>query len=253
MVACGGRICRNPHHNPPPPFPPPEQAGKVVTIPGANAAPLPLYVAGANAAGAAPPKAAVVIFTDIYGFALNNTRLWADRLAAAGGFLVVVPDFFRGDALTDATRGTIAEWRTRHPKARVVADFEAVAAWLRKDNPALLKIGAQGFCWGGYYAGILSTASAPKVDAAVGFHASSLQPADIDAVAGPISLQQSDPKLDNSINTTFYAYIDSAFAAKRAAGVDARITFYEGMPHGFARELLCVCFCFLFLSHALCI
>lgn len=36
----------------------------------------------------------------------------------------------------------------------------------------------------------------------------SLTPADIDAVAGPFSLQQSDPKLDSSINSTFYEYID---------------------------------------------
>jgi hypothetical protein len=50
----------------------------------------------------------VVIFTDIYGFEFSNTRLWADRLAKKGGFLVVIPDFFRGDALTDATRNTSA-------------------------------------------------------------------------------------------------------------------------------------------------
>jgi dienelactone hydrolase len=41
------------------------------------------------------PGAAVVLFSDIFGFALNNTRIWADRLANSTGFLVVLPDFFR--------------------------------------------------------------------------------------------------------------------------------------------------------------
>lgn len=54
------------------------------------------------------PKAAVIIFTDIYGYELNNTRLWADRLAK-NDFLAVIPDFFRGDPITEATRGQMAE------------------------------------------------------------------------------------------------------------------------------------------------
>jgi hypothetical protein len=78
------------------------------SAPAAANATLPLDAYIALPPGKAAPAAAVIIFTDIYGFGLNNTRLWADRLAKAGPFLVVVPDFFRGDSLTDATRSTVA-------------------------------------------------------------------------------------------------------------------------------------------------
>jgi dienelactone hydrolase len=46
------------------------------------------------------PRAAVVLYTDIYGWRFNNTRVWADKLARQTGWVVVVPDFFRGTART---------------------------------------------------------------------------------------------------------------------------------------------------------
>ncbi|KAI8471171.1 MAG: dienelactone hydrolase family-domain-containing protein [Monoraphidium minutum] len=208
-----------------------QQAGRVVTWFSGNQT-MDGYVAAPPKG--AKPTAAVIIFTDIYGFTLNNTRLWADRLAAAGGFLVIVPDFFRGDPVTEATRPMMAEWRLRHPRERVLDDFEAIVAEVKRTNPAITKIFQQGFCWGGLYSGLLSGPTAPKVDAAVGFHTSGLTPEIIDAVAGPISLQQADPTLDNAVNVTFYDYINTTFAAKRAEGIHAYATYYPNMPHGFA-------------------
>ena len=66
------------------------QTGQVKQIGGLDA-----YVAGDNGS----PKAAVILFSDVFGWALNNTRLWADSLARDTGYLVVLPDFFRGQAL----------------------------------------------------------------------------------------------------------------------------------------------------------
>lgn len=77
------------------------QAGKAVKL-GSGDAAVDAYLV--LPPGVTKPEAAVVIFTDIYGWELNNTRLWADRLAKEGGFLVVVPDFFHNDSLTDLSR-----------------------------------------------------------------------------------------------------------------------------------------------------
>lgn len=38
-----------------------------------------------------------------------------------------------------------------------------------------------------------------------------MQPADIDAVTGPTLLIAADPKLDQQMNTTFYAYTDKVW------------------------------------------
>lgn len=202
-----------------------QQVGKVTEL-GSGKDAIDAYVAVPSGG---KPTAAVILFTDIKGWEFNNTRLWADRLAKAG-FLAVLPDFFRGDEVGNDTKAFIS----RQPKERVLKDFETVVAAVKKSYPSVKKIGQQGFCWGGYYTGILSTGKAPKVDAAVAFHASLLKPADIDAITGPVSFQQSDPTLDAQINTTFYNYIEKAFTAKRAKGGRAYITNYPGMPHGYA-------------------
>lgn len=51
------------------------------------------------APNAGPPKHAVVVWSDVLGYQLTNTRLIADSFAKDGGFLTVVPDLFDGGAL----------------------------------------------------------------------------------------------------------------------------------------------------------
>ncbi|GBF99533.1 alpha beta-hydrolase [Raphidocelis subcapitata] len=208
------------------------QAGKVIRFLGSGNASMEAYV---SEPPGAKPGAAVVLFSDIYGFGLNNTRLWADRLAKAGGFLVVLPDFFRGDALTEATRNTSDAWKLRHPKERVLKDFAALVPEIKKKWPSVERIGQQGFCWGGLYSVLLSGPQEPKVDAAVGFHASGLTPEAVAAVTGPLSLQAADPLLDlKAMNGSFYDSTAKVFAAKRAEGIPAEIKSHPDMPHGFA-------------------
>lgn len=38
----------------------------------------------------------VVIIPDIFGWKMNNTRLWADRVAQKGKFRVFLPEFMNG-------------------------------------------------------------------------------------------------------------------------------------------------------------
>ena len=79
------------------------QTGQVKQIGGLNA-----YVAGDNAS----PTAAVILFSDIFGYTLNNSRLWADSLARDTGYLVVLPDFFRGQSfpVDGPPAGGIGPW-----------------------------------------------------------------------------------------------------------------------------------------------
>ncbi|GBF90484.1 hypothetical protein Rsub_03480 [Raphidocelis subcapitata] len=208
------------------------QAGKVVKF-GSGASALPAYVA-VPAGG--KPEAAVVIFSDVYGWQLNNTRLFADRLAKAG-YLAVLPDFFRGDVLADYVKknpGDLMGWIKRQPNDRVVKDFDALVPEIKKTYPSVKKIAQYGFCWGGLFSALLSSGKGPKVDAAVAFHPSLLTPDVVAAITGPVSFQAADPSLDSQVNATFYQAIEKEFAKKRAKGIPAEIKAYKGQPHGFA-------------------
>ena len=174
--------------------------------------PLPAYVAQPPAgAGAAKPKAAVVLFGDVFGWSLNNTRLWADRLAAEGGFVAVLPDFFRNDSLANYKKGDFVGFLGNQPPSRVLKDYEGVAAAIKARWPSVKKVGQSGFCWGGLYTALLSAGKAPGVDAAVAFHASLLTPAEIDAVKGPVALFQADPRTDGQMNTTVRFFVVVSF------------------------------------------
>eukprot|EP00775_Hariotina_reticulata_P004690 gene4690-4942_t len=86
------------------------------------------------------PTAAVLLFTDIYGYKTEGIRSWADKLAAE--------------------------------------ETAAVQADIRKAFPSVKKFGVQGFCWGGLYSVLLSAGSPPPVSAAVVYHGSLITKSD---------------------------------------------------------------------------
>eukprot|EP00877_Chromochloris_zofingiensis_P001146 jgi/Chrzof1/11031/Cz05g21030.t1 len=77
---------------------------------------------------------AVLIFTDIYGWQLNNTRLYADNLATQG-FLVIVPDFFKNDSIpvgTSLTMEYFQEWLAKHSGQPIVDAYTGVVQDINK-------------------------------------------------------------------------------------------------------------------------
>jgi len=75
-------------------------------------------IAGVNTYKTGHGKSAIVIFTDVFGFAFPNTRKLADRFAEEIGTTVLIPDCFDGDPI-DANkpnyRDTMPDWRNKHP------------------------------------------------------------------------------------------------------------------------------------------
>ena len=110
---------------------------------------LPVYVVGdvARAGGRA-----VIVSYDIYGFDSGRIRAVCDEIADAG-YLVVLPDFFRGDAWSQ-------ERAEREPDAKAgwiksMSDPTAVSDDLSKRALPYLAsrgatvVGVVGFCFGG--------------------------------------------------------------------------------------------------------
>lgn len=179
--------------------------------------------------------ATVILIADIYGWKQASTRIWADKLAKKG-FLVVLPDFFRGDPWTE-TRNREAEfagWIAKFPEQQVLKDIAAVQKELKKGVRGYKagKFGAEGFCWGGLHSALVAGAK-PAVSAAIVYHGSRLDLDDIKAIKRPVYFLKADPELDANFPPALYSQTEAIFRAKRAQGIDARLKYYPGMRHGF--------------------
>ncbi|KAI4709695.1 hypothetical protein J4E89_005711 [Alternaria sp. Ai002NY15] len=178
---------------------------------------LSVYVVGNRTT----PRATICIYSDIFGLGLPNNKIIADAYAASGEYLVLLPDFFKGDPVglkvadallpvDAAAQSTFAKytgilaslptflmWQRRHGKAesdKICLDFMRE---LRRAIPSERKIGMVGFCWGGKYAARTGLESnmieidgvkKPLVDAIVALHPSHLAvPEDVEGLVVPTS------------------------------------------------------------------
>ncbi|KAF2654621.1 alpha/beta-hydrolase [Lophiostoma macrostomum CBS 122681] len=215
---------------------------------------LDCYVAEPNAGP--PPKGIVVIFPDIFGWTMPNTRLLADRYAAKGRWTVYLPEFMDGHAAPtsllaslDALDGSGATkaWhlmkvlsffmpfkfyaRDAVMRPRI---FDFLHA-LRKNEAQRLPIGVAGFCWGGKRTTILSHNTNPElVDATYTAHPSELDfPADIEKVVKPTSIAAGT--LDNLFFIEQADKAEAILKAKTEKGEGVHeVVRYEGAKHGFA-------------------
>lgn len=127
---------------------------------------LPVYIVGDTTTP--PPTKAIVWNYDIFGFARGRTRQLCDLLASRG-YLVALPDYFRG-TFQDPTQPGAKEFL-----ARVSNWTNLEADWRLRLRPYLADRGVTSFgtigtCWGTYVTVKLSTL--PEFSAGVSMHPS---------------------------------------------------------------------------------
>ncbi|KAF7198620.1 Hydrolase tropI [Pseudocercospora fuligena] len=195
--------------------------GKTETIGGES-----LYITGRK------HDAAIVYLTDIFGNALLNNRLLADSLAKAG-YLVVMPDLFRGDpvpadALSDPNSTfNMTAWRARHPQLQVEEIIESAISTVRNDYN-ISKVAGTGYCFGGKYVARF-LAEGRGFDAGFTAHPSATTEDEWDAVASPISIAFG--ALDNSNTAENRTNIESIF---QSGNKTYQTSLYADAEHGFA-------------------
>lgn len=238
---------------------------------------LPVYVAEPQEG--VKPKGIVVIIADAFGWDFVNGRVLADRFAKHGGFLVYLPDFMNGSSMDPASMPLMdkiikpASWfttiflkpfyilkaiagaipffyRTRDAVCRplVYNFFKA----LRTTPPPFptnnLKIGAAGFCWGGYYTvqlshdtpssrvhrnevGGASQALQPLIDCGFTAHPSFITvPKDIEPVNLPLSVAVGNE--DMAMKGPLIVQMKEILEKKKAG--DHEVVIMPGARHGFA-------------------
>jgi dienelactone hydrolase len=226
-----------------------EGPGKTVTLGGLQAyLAEPAAAKGANTTAASTkptPQAAVLLYSDIYGWRGNGTRQWADRLAALG-YVAVVPDFFQGRSGGSSGRvGAAAQAQAvadrafiiSIPRENVTRDAAAVMRDLRALYPSVRRTAAYGFCWGGRYATLAvggSAGAGAAADAAVSYHGSLIAPDEFAGISRPILFVNAAD--DMLFNSTAIAQAEKARDrnARRSPPVVVRLKEYEGVRHGFA-------------------
>ncbi|KAM1304539.1 hypothetical protein ACFX1X_022304 [Malus domestica] len=134
--------------------------------------------------GSPDSNLAVLLISDVYGFEAPNLRKLADKVAAAG-FFVVVPDFLNKDpyAPEDANR-PISVWIKDHGPDKGFEDAKPVLEALK--SKGVSAIGAAGFCWGAKV--VVELSKHALIQAAVLCHPSLVTVDDIKEVKVPISI-----------------------------------------------------------------
>ncbi|KAF2117950.1 dienelactone hydrolase family-domain-containing protein [Lophiotrema nucula] len=172
---------------------------------------------------------AVLFVTDIYGLPLLQNKLLADSIAKAG-YLVVLPDLFKGDAIPVQTPEgglNLTAWRLRHSTDEIDSIIASTIKYIQTDLGAK-KIGGVGYCFGGKYVPRF-LAEGKGLDAGFIAHPSGLETAEIQAIAHPITIAAGE--LDTAFNVTGRHAAESILQTKNAT---YQLNLYSGAPHGFA-------------------
>jgi len=115
-------------------------------------------------------------------------------------------------------------------RAKIEQDFIAAARYLKADEQSSGKLGAVGFCFGGYIVNMLAAAIPGELDAGVPFYGTPAAEAIRGNVRAPLMIQLAE--LDQRVNATWPDYQ----ASLDTHGVDYVMHMYSGTNHGFHND-----------------
>ncbi|MDP5254962.1 MULTISPECIES: dienelactone hydrolase family protein [unclassified Vibrio] len=114
--------------------------------------------------------------------------------------------------------------------AKLEEDFLAAADFIKNHDNSTGKLGAVGFCYGGYIVNMLAATIPDKLDAGVPYYGTPAAEALRANVKGPLMIQLAS--LDARVNATWPDY-EKALKANNADYVQY---MYEGVNHGFHND-----------------
>ena len=179
----------------------------------------------ANATGKVP---AVLVVHENRG--LNPYIEDVARRLGTQGFMAFAPDGLTsvGGYPGDDEKGGAA-FRTVNG-AKMTADFEAAARWLKARPDCTGKLGVVGFCYGGGIANTLAVRMGSDLNAAVPFYGRQPSAADIAKIKAPIMAHNA------SLDAGIMGGVPAFEEALKANHVTYSGYVYEGANHGFHND-----------------
>lgn len=192
------------------------------------------------------PFPAVILFTDVFGLR-PTMREMAARLAASGGYAVLVPNpYYRTskapglpttlDFSSPADRDKIAKVRDPLTDEAVTSDTIAYVKYL--DSQALInkkaKMGVFGYCMGGPFTMQAAAANPERIGAGASFHGGGLVTDKPDSPHLKVPMMKAQfyfavAMNDDQREPAAKTKLDEAF---KAAKLPAKIEVYDGCLHG---------------------
>lgn len=115
-------------------------------------------------------------------------------------------------------------------RGKIEQDFVAAAKFLKTHELCNGKLGAVGFCFGGYITNMLAATLPDEIDATVPFYGTPAKPPAIDRVRGPLLLHFAGN--DSRVNATWPEYE----ALLKKNGADYQAFVYADVNHGFHND-----------------
>ncbi|MEZ9327243.1 dienelactone hydrolase family protein [Vibrio cyclitrophicus] len=152
------------------------------------------------------------------------------RRLAAQGFIAFAPDalFPIGGYPGNDDEGR--SMQKGMDKSKLEEDFIAAALFLKDHELSNGKLGAVGFCYGGYVVNMLAATIPEKLNAGVPFYGTPAADEIRERVKGPLMLQFAE--LDKRVNSTWPDYEKRL----KLNEVDYTAYVYEGVNHGFHND-----------------
>jgi len=187
----------------------------------------PMHGTLVRPAGAAERLPGIVVIHENRG--LNPHIEDVARRAALAGFVALAPDFLSPSGGTPADPDTAREMIRALDPGATVAGALGTVAYLKAHPACTGRVGAVGFCWGGWLANQVAV-NAPDLEAAVAFYGRQPDAGDVPRIKAALLLHYAG--LDQRINAGISAYE----SALKANGVEHEIRMYEGVNHAFHND-----------------
>ncbi|EYU38136.1 hypothetical protein ABFS82_14G197300 [Erythranthe guttata] len=206
----GPQCCANP-----PTLSPNSGVGSVIEFGG-----LKSYVSGPS-----DSKLAVLLASDVFGYEAPELRKIADKIAAAG-YYVVVPDFFNGDPLDpDNVEKLLPVWLSLHEPAKAYEEAKLVIDALK--SKGITAIGAAGFCYGAKVVVELAKSS-DLIQAGVLLHPSFVTLDDVKEVKAPLAILGAE--MDQYTPPELVKQFEEILSSN--SEVESFVKIFPGVAHG---------------------
>ncbi|MBM7034826.1 dienelactone hydrolase family protein [Vibrio ulleungensis] len=152
------------------------------------------------------------------------------RRLAAKGFIAFAPDALYPLGGYPGNDDEGRAMQSSMERANIEEDFLAAADFLKSHELSSGKLGAVGFCFGGYIVNMLAATIPDKLDAGVPFYGTPAAKELRKNVKGPLMLQFAS--LDKRVNASWPEYEEEL----KAIGADYTAYMYEDVNHGFHND-----------------
>jgi carboxymethylenebutenolidase len=152
------------------------------------------------------------------------------RRLAKEGFLAFAPDALHPLGGYPGNDDEGRSMQRSMDRTKIEQDFVAAAAFLKEHELSTGKLGAVGFCFGGYVVNMLAAAIPEALDAGVPFYGTPAAEELRSKVRGPLMVQLAE--LDKRVNASWPSYEESL----EENGADYVMHMYPAVNHGFHND-----------------